>query len=127
MASKPNFYITCDNFKLLVGRGFWEIRDIPPERCEQVRPFLNNIDTVGVFASGIAPIYLERSSADDIGGLDRIRLEPNPKDKEPDLNVDHFIIGRPDSNGYPVYGPYKNGGIIPHWPQDNAIDEYWKK
>jgi hypothetical protein len=37
---KPNVFINVQNFKSLIGPGFWHIQDLPPDRAEQVRPFL---------------------------------------------------------------------------------------
>ena len=51
-----------------------------------------------------------------IAGFDHIRIEDNPKQNEPEINVDHFVVGIPDENDMcPVYGPYKEGAHLPHW------------
>ena len=55
MVDKPNFYITEENFQSLIGPGYCSIQELPSARAEQVRPFLANADTLGVFASGDPP------------------------------------------------------------------------
>jgi hypothetical protein len=52
---QPSFYIDEPAFQLLKGPGFWQVQDLSPDRAEQIRPFLNNADTLAVFASGISP------------------------------------------------------------------------
>jgi hypothetical protein len=121
---KPNFFITKKNFEQLIGPGFWKIQDIPALRAQQIRPFLGSQDTLAVFASGLAPRQLNHISEELIGGIDWVRLESSPKDKEPPLNVYHYVIGKETENGYPVYGPYKDGSIAGHWSCLKDLDIY---
>ena len=124
----PKFYIDEDNYNRLIGPGCWQIQDLPSERAELVKPFLNNA-TLAVFASGCPPqqhsgygnsIPGRTYSADadeDIAGIDWVRLEGNPKHGEPPLNVYHFVIKKPDQNGYPVYACQNGKSIAPHWSE----------
>ncbi|MCC6419774.1 MAG: hypothetical protein IT429_16190 [Gemmataceae bacterium] len=120
---KPNFFIDEHNFQTLRGPGFWQIQDLPPDRAEQVRPFLNNTDTIAVFASGIAP---QMSSGDVVGGIDWVRLESTRKEKEPPLNVYHFVIKKPTTLGYPVYACRDGKSIAPHWSEWDNLDVYFE-
>jgi hypothetical protein len=120
---RPNFYVTSEQLNHAVGPGFWSIQDLPPARAEAIRPFLNNGDTLAVFASGAMPL-LATSEGAEIGGIDWIRLEPNPRDGEPALNAYHFVILQHDRKGYPVIGPIKDGAIISHWSEPASIDMY---
>src|SRR6266566_308601 len=113
---RPNFYITEQNFRNLAGSGYWAIQDVPAERAEQVRGFLNNADTIAVFASGVTPREIH-AEGEDVGGIDWVRLETNRKPGEPPLNVYHYVIKQPDNRGFPVYGPFKDGAIAPHWSE----------
>jgi len=120
---EPNFYITNENFTGLVGGGLWNINDIPPERWAQVKDHLGGVDTFAVFASGIPP-QAATGIGGHIGGIDWVRLESSPKSGEPPLNVYHYGIGQPDDNGYPVFGPIRNGSIAPHWSELEGLDVY---
>jgi hypothetical protein len=122
----PNFYIDDDNFKSLIGDGYWSIQDLPNDRAEQVRPFLASDDTIGVFASGCPPTSSPHAS-NVIGGIDWVRLESNLKPGEPPLNVYHFVIKQPDEHGYPVYACRNGNSIAPHWSKWKNIDVYLKK
>lgn len=122
MNPRPNFYITRENFQTLIGPGYWRIQDLPGKRAEQVRGFLDSCDTIGVFASGVAPQGIE--DPDPVGGIDWVRLESRPLEGEPPLNFYHYVIRTPDSSGYPVYGPFKDGAIAPHWGDLKDIDRY---
>ena len=115
---KPNFYIDEKTYNDLVGPRFWTVNEVPPERYAQVRNFLAADDTLAVFASGNIPV--DRSG--EIAGFDRARIERNPKQGEPDINVYHYGIGKPVKGLYPVYGPIKDKSIVRHWPQ--SLDEF---
>ncbi len=111
----PNFYITLENYFQLTGPGFWSINDVPPARWGQAaRPLDKNV-TIAIFASGEPFHKIDPPSNAAIAGIDWIRFEPNPKKGEPDLNVNHFIIGPSGSNGFPVWGPFPSGSIAGHW------------
>lgn len=122
----PNFYITEANFYQLTGPGFWKINDVPPERWQQIAPFLGAEKTLGVFASGQSPKAIAASEAPPkIGGIDWMRLEPNPRPGEPPVNVNHFVIGASGQQGFPVWGPYRSGSIADHWMSSiDQIDRY---
>jgi hypothetical protein len=122
--SRPNFYITEENFADIVGSGLWAIQDVPPERAEALRAFLNNPDSLAVFASGIAPRQVDRSDTTAVGGIDWVRLEPVRRPGEPPLNVYHFIIGHRDEIGYPVRGPFREGAIAPHYSTLEDLEVY---
>jgi hypothetical protein len=124
MNRKANFYITAENYRHLCGSGLWDIQDLPSERAEQVQPFLNNGDTIAVFASGLAPRAFSQSGPGPVAGIDWVRLERNPQPSEPDLNVYHYAVLRPDEHGYPVMGPYMHGTIAPHWAELPDLDRY---
>lgn len=124
MDRNANFYITTENYQHLVGSGLWDIQDLPPERAGQVQAFLNNGDSVAVFASGFAPRAFSASGSGPVAGIDWVRLERNPQPGEPDLNVYHYVVLRPDEHGYPVMGPYRNGTIAPHWAELPDLDRY---
>ncbi|MBX9678663.1 MAG: hypothetical protein K2X38_07850 [Gemmataceae bacterium] len=120
---KPNFYISEENFRALIGPGYWSIQDLPPARAEIVRPFLASKDTLGVFASGLAPQSIA-SVCDVVGGVDWARLESNLKSQEPPVSVYHFVIKAPDENGYPVYACQNNESIAPHWSEWQDLEVY---
>ncbi len=122
--NEPSFYITDENFRSLIGPGFWSIQDLPADRAEQVRPFLSNGDTVGVFASGVPP-QTTTVGSDVVGGIDWVRLESRRRDDEPPLNVYHFVIKKPDEKGYPVYACREGKSIAPHWSEWEDLDVYW--
>lgn len=44
---------------------------------------------------------------------------------EPPYNIDHYVVGLPDDNGYPVYGPLKTGSIAGHWPKTEDLVVYY--
>lgn len=132
----PNFYIDAENYDRLIGSGCWEIQDLPPNRAELVKPFLNNEDTIAVFASGCPPqphstlggsIPDTADSDEDIAGIDWVRLESNPKPGEPSLNVYHFVIKKPDENGYTVFACRDGKSIAPHWSEWENMNVYFPK
>jgi len=124
MKRGPNFYISHENFKLIEGPGFWYINDVPVERWAHVGEHFNNKNTLALFASGsvVRPVQSIRGQA--VGGIDWIKLEVNPKEKEPPLDAYHYVIVQPDDKGYPVYGPFKDGCLVPHWCDYNDLDKY---
>ncbi|MGB8658129.1 MAG: hypothetical protein WCE90_10160 [Candidatus Zixiibacteriota bacterium] len=127
MKPEPNFYISHENFKQLIeGPGFWYKNDVPPERWAQVGKHFNNDDSFAVFASGSVVRPVESKGVQAVGGIDWIRLEANPKEGKPQLRVYHYVIYQPDDKGYPVYGPYRDGCLVPHWCYniDDLIDKY---
>jgi hypothetical protein len=119
----PNFYITPSNYNELVGGGMWKINDVPLDRLAQVKDHFGMPETVAVFASGLAPRALTGGGTDS-AGIDWAKLETNRKPDEPPLNVYHYRIGTPDAQGYPVFGPYINGSIAPHWATLDDLDVY---
>lgn len=118
----PAFRITEENFQALVGNGLWTINDVPLERLAQIRKFFAKVETLAVFASGIAP-RAHTGSEPRVGGIDWVKLEPNRKHGETPLNVYHFLIGPHDGIGYPVYAVH-NGSIAPHWSELEDLDPY---
>lgn len=123
--TKPNFWITEDNYFQITGPGYWKINEVPQERLNQLPTPFSLETTVGVFASGVPPYQINEPVAAGIAGVDWFRLEQNPKPNEPELNVYHFIIGNPVPGcGCPVYGPYRNGSIAPHWSRIAEIERY---
>jgi len=122
--SKPNFYITIENFGHLIGPGFWRIHEVPLDRLAQIKDHFDDVDTLAVFASGTVPRPDIPPSSVPAGGIDWVRLESNPRAEEPPLNLYHYIIGHPDAHGYPVYGPVRGGSIAPHWSQLEDLEVY---
>ncbi len=120
---KPNFYISEQTYNSLIGPGYWSIQDLPDSRAQQVRPFLASKDTIGVFASGVAPTASEMRGP--IGGIDWVRLESNRMKGEPPLNVYHFVIREHDGQGYPVYACKSGESIAPHWSDWKDIQCYF--
>jgi hypothetical protein len=120
---RPSFYITEENFQELVGNGLWTINDVPLDRLAQIKKFFAKVETVAVFASGLAP-RAHTGSEPRVGGIDWVRLETNPKPREASLNVYHYLIGPHDGYGYPVYGPIRNGSIAPHHSELSDLDPY---
>ena len=59
------------------------------------------------------------------GGIDWLKLEPNRRKGEPLLNVYHYAIGMPSGDWYPVYGSYKDGALISHYPDEKEIEKYF--
>lgn len=121
---RPNFYITQENFRLIEGSGFWQRNDVSADRWRQVGEHFANEHTVAVFASGSVVRPVHSFGVQAVGGIDWLKLEPNPRSEEPPLNAYHFVIGEPDQNGYPVYGPYKDGCLVPHWFSYDDLDAY---
>jgi len=127
MKPEPNFYIRREHFLLVEGAGFWHINDVPVERWAQVGEHFNNENTLALFASGSEDKPVESSGVKVVGGIDWIKFETNPKEKEPPLNAYHYVIGQPDDKGYPVYGPFRDGSLVPHWCGYEDLDKYSKK
>jgi len=124
---RPNFYITTENFSQLVGPGFWRVQDLPQERWNLVKDYLGSVNTLAVFASGVAPTQqnCHQQNGELVGGIDWVRIENRPRTGEPPLNVYHYVIGQPDQFGYPVYGPVKDGSIASHWSDLKDLDVYF--
>jgi hypothetical protein len=122
--SRPNFYITPENFKLIEGPGFWYRNDVPIDNWSQVGRHFANSDTVALFASGSVVAPVQSYGVQAVGGIDWLKLEPNPIGTEPPQNAYHFVIGLPDNNGYPVFGPYREGCLVPHWFNYKDLDKY---
>jgi len=98
----PNFFITEANYYQLVGPGFWKINEVPPQRWGRVAPHFGSEVSFAVFASGEPPFKINPTPMEVIGGIDWMRLEPNPKIGEPEINVNHYVIGPSGQNGFPV-------------------------
>ena len=121
---KPNFYITEESYNRLIGLGHWLIQDLPPDRASQVQPFLDNEDTLAVFASGLRP-QPDLSTSGVVGGTDWVRLETHPKPSEPPLNVYHFVIMAKCAGGYPVYACREGKSIAAHWSELTDLHVYY--
>jgi hypothetical protein len=78
--ARPNFYITEADYRAAVGLGNWQIQDLPPDIAEALRPFLNNEDTLGVFASGTFPPV--RDERGYVAGMDWVRHEPEDRRRQ---------------------------------------------
>lgn len=122
---RVNFHMSEDSFRRVIGSGGWTVQDLPPSVAGDVRPFLDNEDTLAVFASGMMP------SRGDMpcGGIDWVRIESRPAPGETPLNVYHFEIGPPSDHGYPVYGPFTDDtagprSIAPHWSDLSDLEVY---
>lgn len=111
----PNYYLAEADYYQLTGPGFWHKNDVPIERLKLLKQFPAE-KTVAVFASGVNPMVIPAKANVSLGGIDWIRFEKNPGPDEPSINVDHYIIGPSGVNGFSVWGPFKSGGIAPHWP-----------
>ncbi len=121
---QPNFYISRETFSNLIGPGFWRVNEVPRERWGMIGWFFAKGDTLAVFASGVAPT-LDPSRPRYPAGIDWVKIENNQKPGEPPLNVYHYVIGHPSQYGYPVFGPFGNGAIAPHWSQLANLDPYF--
>ena len=119
---KPNLHVKLSVLKTITSLTCWKRDDLPDEESKKIASFLGSENTFGVLISGTLDPSLYRGNNTIIAGFDRIRIENNPKPNEPDLNVDHFVVGVPDENEWcPVYGPYKEGGHLPHWCEEEDI------
>ncbi len=123
--AQPNFFLSETDYYQLTGPGFYNINEVPADRHRQLPDHFGTPDSFVIFASGVAPYIAQRGGTEAVGGIDWIRLESNRKAGEPPLNVYHFIIGPSGIQGFPVYGPFHNGGIVPHWPSEEyPFDPY---
>jgi|GEM_PF-4756156 len=83
---KPNFRITQANFSEIQGSGLWLRNDISLTRLEECGGhFSKNPDTFALFASGCLPSPISDNGLQAIGGIDWVKIEPIPKNGEPDL------------------------------------------
>jgi hypothetical protein len=64
-----------------------------------------------------------------IVGMDVLALETRPRvDKnEPSGNAYHYVIQQTNHHDYPyiLYGPYNEGTIVPHWFDEEDLNNYW--
>jgi hypothetical protein len=113
----PQFHITEELYRRLIGQGEWRINEIDLSLGEQVRGHFGADDSFAMFASGayFDPATVQPDTV--LGGIDWIRIENNPQPNEVDypLNVYHYVIGSRDAHGYPVFDCGRQGAIAPHW------------
>lgn len=121
---KPNYFLSTDNYKIIEGEGLWLRNDVPPSIWEQVGKHYNNVTTFAVFASGSVLSPRESFGIEAVGGIDWLKIEAKPKRNEPPYNSYHFVVGQLEFDKYPVYGPFKNGCIVPHHFTNENLDDF---
>lgn len=120
----PNFYINQGQFDQLVGPGFWTINELPLPLASRIGAHFGNVDAFAFYCSGVKMPPFGATGNVPLAGIDWVRMENQPKPHEPPLNVYHYLVGTPGSSGYPVYGPFEEGGLAPHWSELDDLDAY---
>lgn len=124
----PNFYITTEQFKMLVLTGSWHINDIPLKSAEKIRAHFGNTDSIALFVSGKeADPNMFTAEDHTLAGIDWIRHETKPKPSEPELNVYHYTVCSGSSGRYPVYYCGHSGSLAPGWSTLKDIEVYLQK
>lgn len=129
MIIKNGFKIPKDLFDEVINKSedSW-IRCDVNERAEKIiAPSLSGEKTLGVFASGSASnLHQEEYGLETVGGIDRLRIENNPKNGEPPINIDHYAVcNGEDPENYDVFYIRPQNGNEPkpfdHWPDSNQV------
>jgi len=112
-----NLCIHQKNLSKILENGFWRRKDVPQNEWKYISKFATKEKTFGILISGSFEEPRRAHNKEGIiAGFDWIRVEENPRQGEPELNVDHFVVGQPDNDGYcPIYGPYRTDAHLPHW------------
>lgn len=121
----PKFYITAEQYRMLVPTGSWVINDIPLNLAQGVRDHFGIQSSLALFTSGIQQPLI-RPEDQVLAGLDWIRHETKPKPNEPELNVYHFAIGSGSNGTYPVFYCGASGSIAPHWSTLPDLNVYFQ-
>jgi hypothetical protein len=126
MSKLPNFYLSEDEFKLIVGDGGWKINEIPLTLAGEIRGHFGIDTSYCVMASGVSPIPPKVKHQQPVAGIDWIRYENKPKPNEPDFNVYHYMITQKTDQGYPVFDMGAKDTVAPHWSELNDLKVYFK-
>jgi len=114
---ESSYSLITGDASLLYDKGGWSIRELSLPEISGL-PLARKQDALGAFTSGdlTSPQGMHGKAA--IAGLDLLAIEQNPRRKEPDVNVYHYILVRTGRTDIPLilYGPFEEGTIIGHWP-----------
>jgi hypothetical protein len=110
---EPNFYLSPSDYGALVKSGEWRINDISLDIASGIRRHFGNPSSFALFSSGLSPEAAAANPQTLVAGMDWVRAEDNPKEREPELNVYHYLIGSSGRLGYPVYDCGHSGVLTP--------------
>lgn len=126
ISTRPNFYLTEEAYKQLVGEGEWKINEIPLNVAVKIKGHFGVETSFGVFASGLAPVPTGFTGQTPVAGIDWIRQEDNLLPNEKPLNVYHYMITQKVTEGYPVYHMGKQQTVAPHWSELDDLKVYFQ-
>lgn len=123
----PDGYILEETYQKMFGNHQgWKTFELSSQQAKDwLGNFPNEESTITWFASGsIDPRPFGTDEA--YGGLDWVRWEKKPKKSEPELNLDHFVIG-PQKDGRRPYWKMRHTGCrAEHWSDlGKVINAYY--
>ena len=123
----PNFFLSEVDFKILVGKGDWQVNEIPLKMAERIKGHFGIDTSFCVLASGVSPIPAKTCpSGSAVAGIDWVRNETKPKPGETELNVYHYVILKQTVDGYPVFYFGDKETVAPHWSELEDLKVYFK-
>ena len=131
MIIKNGFKIRKEIFNKVISKSEnnWIRCDVNKQTEKIITPSLSGEKTLGVFVSGSASYpHQEVYGLETVGGIDRLRIENNPKPGEPSINMDHYAVcNGEDPENYDVFYIIPQNGDNPepfeHWPDSNQVDK----
>jgi hypothetical protein len=107
--------------RYLYDKGAWLPHELTSLEISGL-PLARKEHALGAFTSGDlnSPCTLHGKTA--IAGIDVLILERNPQPNEPEVNTYHYILVKTGRDDIPLvlYGPFREGTVIGHWP--NSLD-----
>lgn len=126
---RPNFYLTNEKFKTLIGLGDWKINEIPVDLAAEIKDRFGPDTSFCLLTSGTALVPDTPTDASAVGGIDWIRQEDRLRPGEKPLNAYHYVVMPKTDGGYPVFYMGKKATVAPHWSELEDLKVYfndWK-
>jgi hypothetical protein len=123
---RPNFYLTEEKFKTLVGPGDWRINEIPLDLAAEIKDHFGTDTSFCLLTSGTALVPDTPNDNLAVAGIDWIRQEDRLRPGEKPLNVYHYVIMQRTDKGHPVFYLGKKDTVAPHWSELEDLKVYFK-
>lgn len=114
--------LTEHQYRILADNTDWGLNDVPREKWGELPDWMTE-NCLGIVASGSLSDPKMLNGLMAVGGIDWLRAETNPRDKEPEGNASHYVITC-SGDQYYLHGPFRSESLVPHWFIADDLDKY---